>query len=154
NPSTLSGTVSNPAGGQIQVANKATLILNNAGTYSNGGIIALNGGANLTHLQINGAVRLGGCGGVKLVGTNAGNDVGAGTGTLTNVDNTIQGGGNVGKGTAGFANQVGGTVTATNSAAPLTVQASGTLSNSGTMQANLNTNLILLNDTITNTGTI
>ena len=77
----------------------------------------------------------------------AGNIIG-GTGTLTNVKNTISGSGNIGNGTMGLNNQ--GTIDADQSV-PLIINASGTVSNSLTMEATAGATLQLDAGTYTQT---
>ncbi len=73
----------------------------------------------------------------------------AGTDVLTNVNNTIQGSGQIGAGQMGLVNQA--TIDA-NQPTALTIQTSNGTTNTGTLEASAGGNLILDADTYTNTG--
>src|SRR5207245_146406 len=97
----LGGTVNNPAGGLISIA-QSTLKLETGGTYNNGGLIRLNGGgaANPAFLKIDGdggTVVLSG-GGTLTMSQAGGNSISGAHGNerLINLDNTINGVGQIG----------------------------------------------------------
>ena len=136
--------------GAFSAANNITTTV--IGTLANSGSIALNSSGNLTDLVMSGDVTLSG-GGTVTMSNQANNRIYgvAGTDRLTNVDNTIQGSGQLGVSQMALTNQ--GTISATGSAG-LTVDpsASGAI-NTGTMQA-LSGPLTLQGGTFTNTGGI
>ncbi len=103
----LSGSTFSGAG-VIQFDNNTDTTIR--GTINNSGNIVLNSTGNLTRLILGSAVQLTGGGAVNLVG--GGNAQIIGSFTLTNVDNTIQGFGNLGGNSATFVNQAGGVVNA------------------------------------------
>jgi hypothetical protein len=70
---------------------------------------------------------------------------------LTNVNNTIQGSGNIGNNQMGLVNQSAGIIDADQPNA-LTIQTSNGTTNAGTLEATNGANLILKGDTYTNTG--
>ena len=105
--STLGGMVSNPAGGQIRVLNLTTLTLQSTGTYQNAGELSLEGGANSTVLKVSGGdVSLSG-GGTVTLSDSVNNLIQGTTSTdrLINVDQTIEGSGNIGGNLMGLTNQ-------------------------------------------------
>ncbi|HUK83993.1 MAG TPA: thrombospondin type 3 repeat-containing protein [Verrucomicrobiae bacterium] len=118
--------------GQLELANNTTVTI--SGNRSNRVTIALNSTGNATELRIVDGTTLGG-GGTITMGNNANNHiVGAVTGTevLTNLDNTIQGSGQIGLNVMGLVNF--GTVDA-NQSAPLVLDPNVTFVNNGMMQA-------------------
>jgi fibronectin-binding autotransporter adhesin len=117
--------------GSLTIGTSATLNLTNAGTANNTGTINVGSNAGGGAFKISGNTTLTGTTGKVILSDFAGNIIG-GTGTLTNVKNTIEGSGNIGNGTMGLNNQ--GTIDA-NQSVPLIIQASGTVSNSLTMEA-------------------
>ena len=102
------------------------------GSIFNAGQIIVNAAANGTALSMTGAVMLNGGGTITLTNGNAlvRED---GTGSLTNVNNTIAGAGQIGNNGLTFINQAAGTVNA-NSSGALQVNASGAV-NQGTFEA-------------------
>ena len=104
------------------------------GTITNQGTIALNAVGNGTNLVISGNVNLTGGGTVALGNNTLDRILGStGSATLTNVDNTIEGGGTLGDGyLAVFDNK--GTVLASQST-PLTINVTS-ITNEGTYQVN------------------
>lgn len=126
-----------------------TTITNSNHTGSGG--ITLNSGGNNTSLIIGGAnVSLTG-GGTVTLGNNTNNLIfgSVATNTLTNVNNTIQGAGNIGDGQMALVNE--GTIDA-NQTNVLKIQTSDGTTNSGTLEATNGANLVLQGDTYTNTG--
>ena len=121
--------------GTVQVNDNTNLTLHN--TITNNGTIALNSGGNFTDVLIDGApVTLAG-GGTVTLGNSTANRIysAAGTGTLINSDNTIQGAGQIGIGQTTITNQAAGTIIA-NQSNPLTISAgSGGFTNNGTLRA-------------------
>jgi hypothetical protein len=124
------GTLSTPlpSGGLIQASGTPTLngVTNNGtyqlpsgndtllvGTMTNTGAIQLMANGNYTELQVSGAVTLTG-GGTVTMSDNFYNYIYSPTagGSLTNVNNTISGAGNIGNGSMGFTNQALGVVNA------------------------------------------
>ena len=102
------------------------------------------GGASVT-LTGGGTVSLGNSGGSLIYGA-------AGTDVLTNVNNTIQGFGNIGDNSMGLVNQ--GTIDANigNRSDPLTIQTSSGTTNSGILEATAGGNLILNGGAYNNAG--
>ena len=159
------GTLNTASGGLIQasgnptlngVTNKGTYQLNNSqsttieGTITNNGAIQLNGTSNNTNLILGSNVTLTGSGTVTLDVSSNNRIYGtAGTDVLTNVNNTIQGSGNIGIGQMGLVNEA--TIDANQSTA-LVIQTSSGTTNTGTLEATAGGNLILDGDTYTNTG--
>ncbi len=92
--------------------NRQLTIVNNgqvgSGQINNSGLITINSAGNTTALRISGAVSLSGGGTVSMSG-GSGATI-DGSGTLTNVDNTISGSGNLGANSISIINQ--GTVQA------------------------------------------
>jgi hypothetical protein len=124
------GTLTNS--GTVNIGAGATLTLTKvAATSTNNGTINVGNSGGAGALKISGNTTLTGTTGKVILSNFAGNIIG-GTGTLTNVKNTISGSGNIGDGTMGLNNQ--GTIDADQSV-PLIIQASGTVSNSLTMEA-------------------
>ena len=122
----------------------------NSGTVTNSGVIALNSAGNVTDLVINGDVTLNG-GGTLTLSNNSQNRIygAATTDRLTNVDNAIQGAGQIGVDSMALTNQ--GTVRA-NQSNPLTIDPSASgVSNSGTLEASGGI-LRLQDGSFTNTG--
>jgi fibronectin-binding autotransporter adhesin len=165
------GTLNTASGGVIAAAGTPTLNgVTNKGTYqvpnsqnttiegtitnTSTGVIQLNGGGNDTNLILGGtSVTLTGGGTVTMDNSPNNRIYGAvGSDVLTNVNNLIQGSGNIGIGQMGLINQ--GTIDA-NQVTALTIQTSSGTTNSGTLEATAGANLILDGDTYTNTtGTI
>jgi hypothetical protein len=117
--------------GTLNVYGGAMLVVTNAGTLTNTGTINIGTGSGAGALKISGNTTLTGTTGKVILSDFASNIIG-GTGTLTNVKNTISGSGNIGNGTMGLNNQ--GTVDA-NQSVPLIINAAGIVSNSLTMEA-------------------
>ncbi len=149
--STLGGTVTNPAGGQIRVLNATTLTLQSSGTYQNMGTLSVEAGTSATRLKMSGgAVTLSG-GGTVTLGNDSDNKIEgiAATDRLINADNTIEGGGFIGNNTMGLTNQ--GTITANQpTALVIDPSSSADVINSGTMRATSGATLRLLGGTFTN----
>jgi len=147
---TVSGTLTNPAGGQLKLDNGGVLNITGSSIVNNG-TFTMNGSANTTALEINAAnVTLSGSGTLTLSNF-ASNIIGGSSGTdvLTNQE-TIQGAGNIGVGQIGLNNQ--GTIDA-NQSVGMTLQVSsagGT--NTGTLEATAGATLTVLGGTYTQTG--
>jgi hypothetical protein len=168
NSSTISGgTLTTSSGGIIQtpngfssgltgVTNSGTYAVQNngtttlTGTITNSGAIQLNSAGNFTELRLNGNVSLTGSGTVTM-GNNTNNFIlgNAATDILTNINNTVQGAGNIGDSTMALVNQ---SVIDANQSNPLTIQTSNGTKNTGTLEATSGATLILDGDTYTNTG--
>ena len=112
------------------------------GTIKNQGTLALSSTGNLTDLKISGNVNLTG-GGTVTMSNFANNRIYQASGglTLTNVDNTIQGSGQIGVNALTLVNQAQGTILANQSNA-LSINAAGA-TNNGTFQANSGSSLIV-----------
>jgi hypothetical protein len=144
---TLGGTITNPAGGLVKIDNGAVLNLQ-GGTYTGLGAVSLNSTGNATELVVEGGnVTL--SGGSLTLSNNAANFIfgSVGTDTLTNKE-TISGAGNIGDGDLTLVNS--GTINA-NQSAGLTIQTSGPMTNSGTIEATAGS-LTFTNTTVNNTG--
>jgi hypothetical protein len=135
------------------------------GTLNNKGNLQLNGGGGTnTYLFINGNTTLQGTAGGTITlsdttsgggGTNIYSNVGADT--LTNVNNIIQGEGDIGAGTAmSVVNQAGGIINANSTGGPLTTtlefNPGVTATNQGLMEATNSGVLYITNATINNAG--
>jgi hypothetical protein len=131
------GALSNA--GNLTIGAGATFNVTNPGTATNTGTIDVGDTVGGGTFKINGNTTLTGTTGKVILSNFAGNIIG-GTGTLTNVKNTISGSGNIGNGTMGLNNQ--GTIDADQST-PLIIQAAGTASNSLTEEATLGATLQL-----------
>ena len=139
--------------GDMTVSDGAVLPL--GGTIDNTGTIALNSTGDQTELQIVGdGVALQGGGQVILsdgsenviVGTNAAT-------TLTNVDNTISGAGQIGTGDGSLTlvNETAGTIDANISGETLTINTGNAMTNTGTLEAS-NGGTLLIDDPVNNSG--
>ncbi len=147
---TVSGTLTNPTGGMLQIDNGGILNITGSSIVNNG-TFTMNGSANTTALEINAAnVTLSG-GGTLTLSNFASNIIGGSSGTdvLTNQE-TIQGAGNIGVGQIGLNNQ--GTIDA-NQSVGMTLQVSsagGT--NTGTLEASAGSKLTFFGGTYANAG--
>uniref|UniRef100_UPI003F9E7153 beta strand repeat-containing protein n=1 Tax=Mycobacterium sp. TaxID=1785 RepID=UPI003F9E7153 len=139
--------------GNMVVSDGAVLPL--SGTIDNTGTIALNSSGDHTELQIIGAgVTLEG-GGQLILSDNAANTI-VGTGpndTLTNVDNTIAGAGQIGSGdgTLTLVNEAHGTIEANDAGGTLTLETGTTITNNGVLEA-LNGGTLQILDPVTGSG--
>jgi hypothetical protein len=153
---TISGNVTNPAGGQIVVGNNTGLVLSGS-TVTNTGTIELNSIGNTTELEFGGTTTtLTGGGTVTLSNTTANFIFGTGASTLVNANNTILGSGNLGDNNLTLNNQ--GTIMASGSAG-LTVNPLGTqtasspgLTNTGTLESSLGSTLALVDGLVQNSS--
>lgn len=161
------GTLTGTTGGVVQAPGGQNITLNGVtitGTYAdqnnattqlvgsinNKGTIQLNSVGNGTNLEMNGNVSLTGAGTVTLSNNSQNFLFGATSANrLTNVNNTIQGSGNIGDGQMGLTNQ--STINA-NQSTPLNIQTSSGTTNTGTLEATSGATLNLVGDTYTNTG--
>jgi phosphodiesterase/alkaline phosphatase D-like protein len=125
---TLNG-VTISTGSTVTVGDGQTIYLQN--TISNAGTIALNSTGHSTTLNISGAVTLTG-GGAVTMSNNSQNLITSGGATLTNVNNTIQGAGQINDGLNDLVNQ--GTIDANQSGGVLLITVT-TVDNSGTLEA-------------------
>jgi hypothetical protein len=128
---TLGGTINNSAGGTFKIDNAAVLDLE-AGTYSQLGTLQINSSANVTELVLQGNVTL--SGGTVTLTNNANNFIfgAAGTDILTNQE-TISGAGNIGNGQMGLVNS--GTINANASSNLIINVSSSNFNNTGTLEA-------------------
>ena len=122
-------------------------VLDITGQIQNAGLIAVAGSSNNTFLNIDAAVTLTGGGSVTLANGNTYIREN-GTGTLTNVNNTISGTGIIGNDNLTFINQAGGTVNATGNA--LLINAAGVV-NQGLFEAT-GAGVLEVNVTVNNAG--
>ena len=170
----LGGTIQNSGSGSVQipVSNVATLTditnaselnqLNNAnmvlvGTINNLGSIVVTNTGSTTDIQVNSAVSLEGGGTITLAGTNTNSrllDATGSDGVLTNVDNTIEGHGNIGVNSLMIVNQAQGLIDANSTSGTLTVNppTGSNLVNMGTMRASGGGTLILTSGDFDNSG--
>jgi len=127
------------------------------GTIVNQGTIGLTAGsANNTTLDILSGTTLSGGGTVTL---NSGDNNGrafvssASGSTLTNVDNTILGYGNVGHGSLALVNGLSGTINANSSGNSLVLDGTGNISNAGVLEATSGGTLLVEN-VVSNSGSV
>ncbi|HEV3279771.1 MAG TPA: PEP-CTERM sorting domain-containing protein [Terriglobia bacterium] len=148
---TISGNVTNPAGGQVIVGNDTGLVLG-GGTVTNTGAIEMNSIGNITQLQFSGTTTLTGGGTVTLSNTTANEILGnsGGTSVLTNANNTILGAGDIGESNLTIINQ--GTIMASGSAGLTINPGSGGMTNTGTVESSLGSVLVLSAGTFTNSA--
>jgi hypothetical protein len=132
----------------IQLPNNTTSFLE--GAITNTGTIQVNSTNNDTVLGPSGAVTLTGGGALTLSDNNA-NFIENGGGSLTNVNNTISGSGNIGDGTSAITNEAAGVVDATSSRGNTLTFNSPAGVNAGLIEASSGGTL-LVEGTITNTG--
>ena len=155
NPPNVLNVASLNNAGSITAAN-GVLDITGAGTATNSGTITLHDGGTVKFSGSN--LSLSGGGTITLTTDNLTVNLiegASGSNTLTNVDNTIQGAGNIGNGQMALNNQA--TIDANqvshvgvNSA--LVIQTSGGTTNSGKLEATNKGTLILDGGTVTNTG--
>jgi len=145
------GTGSGFNAGLIQVGNNTNFQI--GGTVRNSGSIALQSAGNTTTLEIlaggaslrsGGEVKLSDNGANRIIGANA-------TATLTNVNNTIDGGGQLGAGQMTFVNQADGIVRATTATSLVLNTGAQTVINAGLLEATTGT-LVIQNTTVDNSG--
>ncbi len=152
---TLGGTVNNPAGGVIALASPSTLKLETGGTYNNAGTITVTG-SDLRPSGAGGAVTLSGGGTVTLASAplTVSNIYGtAGNERLINLDNTINGTGQIGLHLMSLTNDA--TIDADAAPGITIAPNSGGVINGGILQASQSSTLTLDGGIYTNTtGTI
>ncbi len=134
--SVLGGTINNSAGGLVKIDNAAALTLQ-AGTYSQLGTVQENSSGNLTELIIGtsaGSQNVTLSGGTLTLSNNVNNYIvgGATTNTLTNAE-TISGAGQIGNGSLGLVNS--GTINANGSSNIVINVSSLNFNNTGTIEA-------------------
>ena len=122
--------------GPTLAANNSATIL--AGTISNSGVIQIAAAGNVTELQVSGGQNVLLTGGGTVTMSSSGNGTPlinqtSGGSTLTNVNNLIQGQGQIGNNGMALINQAGGTINA-NAAGPLLINAS-TVTNQHLLEA-------------------
>ena len=139
--------------GNMVVSDGAVLPL--GGTIDNTGTIVLNSSGDHTELQIIGdGVTLEGGGQLTLSDSSANTIVGTGPNdTLTNVDNTISGAGEIGSGdgTLTLVNDAHGTIEANDAGGTLTLETGTIITNNGVMEA-LNGGTLQILDPVTGSG--
>ena len=139
--------------GNMVVSDGAVLPL--GGTIDNTGAIVLNSSGDHTELQIIGnGVTLEGGGQLTLSDSSANAIVGTGPNdTLTNVDNTISGAGQIGSGdgTLTLVNEAHGTIAANDAGGTLTLETGTTITNNGVLEA-LNGGTLQILDQVTGSG--
>src|ERR1035438_4104111 len=172
NPTIVGGTLNTAGGGLIQASGNPTLngvtiastgiyqLPNNndttlVGTITNNGSIQQLSGGNSTDLILGGAsVTLTGGGTVTMGNNNTNNRIygAVGADVLTNVNNTIQGSGQIGAGQMGLVNQSAGIIDA-NQPNTLTIDTTTGTTNTGTLEATSGATPVFAgSDTYTNTG--
>ncbi len=123
--------------GLFDVENNSNLEL--IGSISNSGIFDVSSTANATDIRIEGVVSLSGGGTIRLGGTGGVarilDETGALDGVLNNIDNVIEGHGQIGANRTLFNNLVGGTVTANVNGETLAVDTIGDTINAGIIVA-------------------
>ncbi|MGH9703548.1 MAG: beta strand repeat-containing protein, partial [Candidatus Acidiferrales bacterium] len=148
--STPSGTVTNQ--GTYTGADNSTTLL--VGTINNTGAFLIAAAGNNTFLRATGAVTLMGGGTVTLTTSGGGTafiNQSVGNSTLTNVDNSIEGKGQIGNNGLAFVNEISGVVDANVLGATLLLNANG-FTNQGLMEATLGANLQLSGTVFNNLG--
>ena len=126
------------------------------GTINDNGNIQLNGGsATNTYMALNGNTTLQGSGGgtvtLSTVASGGGNAFIEGNNlTLTNTNNVIQGAGIIGNGSLTLVNAKGGTLFANASSQTLLINASGSITNDGTMRVASGSGMHVANGAFTN----
>jgi hypothetical protein len=141
--------------GQILVGNNATLyiggVFNNTSTLASGGV-TLQGATNATELRVLASgLTLTGGGGIVL-GAQGDNYIFGATGytnTLTNVNNTLSGIGNIGNGSLTLVNETNGVIDA-NQTGALVLQVNGGVTNTGLLEATNTGGLNIYNTSVTN----
>jgi YVTN family beta-propeller protein len=143
-PSTFFGTIASTVildgTSQGTLTNAAAFTINNGqdtqllGTINNTGSFLINAGANVTALAAVGAVTLTGGGSVNLTNVNALLRQDVGGSVLTNVNNTIAGGGAIGSGNLTILNGPGATINANSPGNPMAFVAAGAI-NQGVLEA-------------------
>ena len=150
NVSVTVGNLFIDSGSSLTISNNLDLEV--TGTIYNAGQISVSANGNQTNLSMGGAVTLTGGGSVALsVGNSGGTPVireDSGNSTLTNVNNTISGLGQVGNNGLTFINQAGGVVNATGNA--LLLNAAGA-TNQGLLEAT-GGGVLQVNVTVKNAG--
>jgi hypothetical protein len=151
NTITLDGTTNKALNnaGTFTAANNSSTIL--VGTINNTGLIQVLATANNTFITVSGKVSLTGAGTVTLSFPGGGSPIINETGNsavLTNVDNTIQGAGQIGNNGLTLVNQ--GTINANQASATLVINPAGT-TNPGLLEATAGT-LQLANSVLNNAG--
>jgi hypothetical protein len=147
---TIAGTLTNPAGGKVQIQNAGVLTMGAGSSISNAGTMTMNSTGNATELLIGASnVTLSGTGTLTL-SNNAQNYIfgTVSTNQLTNAS-TIQGSGQIGFGQMALSNS--GTIDADQSV-PLILQISSGATNTGKLEATSGATLTLNGGTYMNTG--
>jgi hypothetical protein len=152
------GSGSSSNAGTVEATGAGGLVITNSATTNTGTIEGL---TNST-LTITSSTVTNTSGNISATGSNAfvalGGATVAGTAAadvLTNVDNTISGGGQLGDGQLTLINQAAGIIDGGATANALTLDTgSGSFSNAGTIESTGGKGLLILNSTGTNTGTI
>jgi fibronectin-binding autotransporter adhesin len=137
--------------GPLSINDAATLDL--AGSIVNSGSISLNSAGDATELTINANTTLSG-GGQVTMGDNPANLLFGATSanTLTNVDNTISGAGQLGDGQLTLVNDAAGVINAVGSNALVLNTSSQTVTNAGLIEASGTGGLTIESTVLTNTG--
>jgi fibronectin-binding autotransporter adhesin len=148
--SAIGGTLTNPAGGQVQIQNAGVLTMGSGSSISNAGTMTMNSTGNTTELLIGASnVTLSGTG-TFTMSNNANNYIfgTVSTNQLTNAS-TIQGSGQIGFGQMALSNS--GTIDADQSV-PLILQISSGATNTGKLEATSGATLTLNGGTYANAG--
>ena len=145
-PLTLVGTYTTQANSTTDMVGT----INNTGNF----LMNCNTGSNVV-LTLNGTVTLTGGGSLTLSKTSTGNPIlnNANNGTLVNVNNVIQGAGEIGNNGLILINQSAGIVNANSAGQTLTIDVSGPFNNSGLVEST-GTGALQFNTSVNNTGVI
>ena len=153
--SVANGTTTGGLAGTVIVGDNAILEL--GGTIVNSGTIGEQAAADATRIIITSAAASLSGGGHVTLSASANNYIYASSGAdvLTNVDNTIAGGGNLGDGQLTLVNQAHGTIDANQAAAALALNTgSATTTNLGLLEATAGGGLVLDSAVLNTGGTI
>jgi hypothetical protein len=147
---TISGTLTNPSGGEVKIDNGGSLTIT-APTISNAGTISMNASGSATTLTI-GAPNVTLSGGGTLTMSDSATNIITGSSPANKLINqeTIQGSGNIGEGFMALNNSGLGLIDA-NQTTALTLQISNGATNSGFIEATNGGTLIISGGTYTNT---
>lgn len=153
------GAVTDSANVTLTVANNSNFTLgaggtNSATTFTNGGTLALAAAGNLANVIFADTTTTLTGGGTVLLSDSVNNRIYAASAsdTLTNVNNTIAGAGQLGANQLTFVNQKAGVVDATSATNALTLQTSAPVLNSGLLESTGAGGLVIQSTTVNQTG--
>ncbi|MGB8590023.1 MAG: choice-of-anchor D domain-containing protein [Candidatus Acidiferrales bacterium] len=159
-PAGLNATLDGSTHGQLTIVGTYTGLNNSdttlVGTINNTGTLLLSSAANNTQLEMDGAVTLTGGGTLTMMQSTGGrpyiNQEAAGS--LTNVNNTIQGAGEIGNNGLVFTNQAAGVVNANDTAGhTLLIDSANPFTNLGLVEST-GSGVMEINTPISNSGTV